>query len=314
MAGRCTGHLYDLRDWASSFNASITQLPNQYDGCCLSKAGCHQYCLCHLVGHRHGQRRLQWRPYEQQYGGTFLACGGSTTVTFTYTSNLRSVDHHLPSDFHGDSCKHASTQLPSALNGCFSPVTVSHYCTIQCLVGFAYRVRRMQFYHNQRQPRCTQCMWRFYDRYLYAFKRLCCTIDLPVNLHSGSASTVVLTCPVNTTVAAGQTQAAVNAQFAAWLATASASGGCNGVLTNNNTGAPDATNGGTATVVFTYTSTCAPLTTTCTATFTVSNGPTVILNCPTNTTAASCQTQTAVNSQFAAWLERQQPAVAATAF
>jgi hypothetical protein len=100
-------------------------------------------------------------------------------------------------------------------------------------------------------------------------------------------------------IAGGQTQAAVNAAFAAWLATASGTGGCNGVLTNNNSGAP-AAGGGSTTVTFTYTSSCAPLTTTCQATFTVL--PPVSLTCPVNTTVAACQTQAAVNTQFAAWL------------
>jgi HYR domain/Secretion system C-terminal sorting domain len=112
---------------------------------------------------------------------------------------------------------------------------------------------------------------------------------------------VVLTCPTNTTTAACQTQAVVNTAFATWLATASASGGCNGVLTNNNTGAPSAC-GGSTTVTFTYTSSCAPLTTTCTATFTVTAAPPVVLTCPVNTTTAACQTQVAVNTAFATWL------------
>ncbi|MBI1227952.1 MAG: T9SS type A sorting domain-containing protein [Bacteroidetes bacterium] len=112
---------------------------------------------------------------------------------------------------------------------------------------------------------------------------------------------VVLTCPVNMTVASCQTQTTVDGQFDAWLASASASGGCNGVLTNNNTGAPSIC-GGATTVTFTYTSTCAPFTTTCNATFTVNAPPTVVLTCPVNTTVASCQTQTAVDGQFDAWL------------
>ncbi|HRK82930.1 MAG TPA: DUF11 domain-containing protein [Saprospiraceae bacterium] len=82
------------------------------------------------------------------------------------------------------------------------------------------------------------------------------------------STSVVFNCPANQTEATGQTQAQINAAFATWLATASASGGCNGALSNNNTGAPPAS-GGTTTVTFTYTSTCAPLTTTCQATFTV---------------------------------------------
>jgi len=80
---------------------------------------------------------------------------------------------------------------------------------------------------------------------------------------------VSLTCPTNTTVASCQSQTAIDAAFTTWLGTASASGGCNGVLTNNNTGAPSAC-GGSTSVTFTYTSTCAPLTSTCQATFTVS--------------------------------------------
>jgi subtilisin-like proprotein convertase family protein/regulation of enolase protein 1 (concanavalin A-like superfamily) len=115
------------------------------------------------------------------------------------------------------------------------------------------------------------------------------------------APPVVLTCPTNTTSAACQTQAAVNAAFASWLATASASGGCNGVLMNNNTGAPSAC-GGSTTVTFTYTSTCVPTTTTCQATFIVASAPPVVLSCPTNTTSAACRTQAAVNTAFATWL------------
>jgi hypothetical protein len=73
-------------------------------------------------------------------------------------------------------------------------------------------------------------------------------------------------------------------------------------LTNKNTGAPDACNGGTKTVVFTYTSTCAPFTTTCQATFTVPASSAVVLTCPVNTTTANCQTQAQINTAFSAWL------------
>ncbi len=113
--------------------------------------------------------------------------------------------------------------------------------------------------------------------------------------------TVVLTCPTNTTATACQTQAAVNSAYAAWLATAIGSGGCNGSLTNNSQGAPPAC-GGSATVTFTYTSTCAPLTSTCQATFTVPNASAVTLTCPSNTTTTACQTQAAVDAAYAAWL------------
>ncbi len=116
-----------------------------------------------------------------------------------------------------------------------------------------------------------------------------------------STPTPTITCPVNTTVAACQIQLVVNSQFASWLATASGSGGINGVLTNNNTGAPSAC-GGFTTVRFTYTNDCIPTSITCTATFTVTASPTVVLSCPVNTSAAACQTQAAVNTAFANWL------------
>jgi hypothetical protein len=112
---------------------------------------------------------------------------------------------------------------------------------------------------------------------------------------------VVLTCPVTTSTAACQTQTAVNNAFAAWLASATASGGCNGGLTNNNQGAPPAC-GGSVTITFTYASSCAPLSTSCQATFTVLSSAAVSLTCPTNATTTACQTQAAVNDAYAAWL------------
>ena len=114
------------------------------------------------------------------------------------------------------------------------------------------------------------------------------------------SSSVLLSCPINTTVAACQSQSAVDAAFASWLATASATGGCNGVLTNDNTGAPSAC-GGTTTVTFTYMSTCGVPITTCQASFGVVPALPIILNCPTNTTVPSCQTQSTVDAAFAAW-------------
>ena len=88
---------------------------------------------------------------------------------------------------------------------------------------------------------------------------------------------VVLRCAVNKTEVGCQTQSAINTSYAAWLASVTASG-CNGVLTNNSTGAPSAT-GGSKTVTFTYTQNGCPnqlAVTTCTATFTV-------LSCTTTT-------------------------------
>jgi len=81
---------------------------------------------------------------------------------------------------------------------------------------------------------------------------------------------VNLRCAVNKTEGPCQTQVAITASYNAWLATVTASG-CNGVLTNNSTGAPSAC-GGSKTVTWTYTQNGCPnqaAVTTCSATFTV---------------------------------------------
>ena len=97
-------------------------------------------------------------------------------------------------------------------------------------------------------------MWWKHYCYLYLYKHLCSFVSTCQATFTVVASPpVILTCPTNTTVASCQSQTAVNAAFTAWLATGTASGGCNRVLTNNNSGAPDAC-GGSTTVTFTYTS------------------------------------------------------------
>ncbi|MBK9016247.1 MAG: hypothetical protein IPM82_20475 [Saprospiraceae bacterium] len=64
-------------------------------------------------------------------------------------------------------------------------------------------------------------------------------------------------------------------------------------MTNNSVaqgGAPSFC-GGSTTVTFTYTSTCAPLTTTCEATFTVTAAPAPQLTCPIDLIRPVCQTR-----------------------
>ncbi|MCC6752668.1 MAG: hypothetical protein IT266_01650, partial [Saprospiraceae bacterium] len=114
------------------------------------------------------------------------------------------------------------------------------------------------------------------------------------------APAVVLTCPSNQTEVACQTQAAIDAAYSAWLASATFSGGCNATISNNGGAAPDAC-GGSKTVVWTVTSTCEP-NVTCSAVFTVTDAPAVVLNCPANQTEAACQTQAAIDAAYSAWL------------
>ncbi|MCF8243676.1 MAG: hypothetical protein K9J37_04680 [Saprospiraceae bacterium] len=234
--------------------------------------------------------------------GAPLACGGSKTVIFTYSSSCVAQTTTCQATFSVTASPAVSLTCPantsvascqtqtavdnayaawlttvSASGGCNGAITnnstgAPSACGGSKTVTFTYT--------SDCAPLTTTCQATF-------------TVDAP--------PTVVLNCPVNTTVAACQTQADIDVAYAIWLASASAMGGCNGVLTNNSTGAPLAC-GGSKTVTFTYASSCAPLTTTCQATFTVTSASTVVLNCPVNTTAAACQTQADIDVAYANWL------------
>jgi PKD repeat protein len=81
------------------------------------------------------------------------------------------------------------------------------------------------------------------------------------------APKVVFDCPLNQIEEAGQKQEVIDSKFAIWLGAYSLKGGCNPVLSNNNSGAPPNT-GGIATVTFTVVSDCeSPVS--CTSTFEV---------------------------------------------
>jgi uncharacterized repeat protein (TIGR01451 family) len=114
-------------------------------------------------------------------------------------------------------------------------------------------------------------------------------------------SLVVLNCPASQNESSCQLQSTINTKYAAWLASVTAAGGCDGVLTNNGSGIPSAC-GASKTVTFTYTGTCIPFTTTCSSVFTVASPSAVVLNCPGNLTEASCQTQSVINAKYASWL------------
>ncbi|TRX03182.1 T9SS type A sorting domain-containing protein [Flavobacterium gawalongense] len=72
----------------------------------------------------------------------------------------------------------------------------------------------------------------------------------------GTAPLVVLTVPLNKTEACCQSQSAINISFSNWLASVTYSGGCNLVVTNSSTGAPSVCGGGIVTVVWTAKSNC----------------------------------------------------------
>ncbi len=114
-------------------------------------------------------------------------------------------------------------------------------------------------------------------------------------------SMVTLNCPPSQTESACQTQSTINAKYSSWLASATAGGGCNGLLTTSGSGNPSAC-GESRTVTFTYSGSCVPFSTTCSSVFTISPASSVVINCASNVIEAACQTQAIINSKYANWL------------
>ncbi len=113
---------------------------------------------------------------------------------------------------------------------------------------------------------------------------------------------IELTCPAASVEAACQTQAVIDTKYANWLASVKAGGGCNGVLTNNSTGAPSAC-GGSVAVTFTYSSSCAPLTTTCSSSFTViGDQPPILNSCAVTRNISGCNTAAVSDPPYSATL------------
>ena len=123
-------------------------------------------------------------------------------------------------------------------------------------------------------------------------------------------SQVVFNCGQNVTVAACKTQAQVNAAYASFLASTTASGGCGGVLTNNAPAQAPSLCGGYVDVTWTYTvascgqqSGCGNTNTmTCTKRFTVTGTAPVVFNCGQNVTVPACSSQAQVNTAWNAFL------------
>ncbi len=231
-----------------------------------------------------------------------ILCGGSTTVTFTYTSTCPPFTSTCTSTF-------TVTAAPTVILNCPADLTVAA-CQNAAQISAAFTswlaqanasggCNGMLANNNQGPPPI--CGGSTSVTFTYTSNCPPLTSNCTRTFTVAAPQPVVLTCPVNTTTAACQTQAAVNTAFATWLATATASGGCNGALTNNNTGAPPAC-GGSTTVTFTYASSCAPTTTTCQATFTVANATQPVLTCPTAITVSACLTQAQLSTAYANWL------------
>lgn len=228
-----------------------------------------------------------------------LACGGTATVTFTVTNSCGAPV----------TCTSTFTVTAAPLASITCPVSSTEAaCQTQAAIDAKYATWLASaaagggcgvvLTNNSpgAPPACGGSVLVTFTATSNCQAPLTCQSTFTVN----AAPTTILTCPVNATEAACQTQAAINAKFTAWLSTAAVSGGCNAVLTNNNTGAPSAC-GGSTTVTFTAMSDCGP-TATCMATFTVTAAPALVLTCPVTTTEAACQTQATINAKYATWL------------
>ncbi|MBI1223704.1 MAG: hypothetical protein GC192_00585 [Bacteroidetes bacterium] len=227
------------------------------------------------------------------------ACGGSTTVTFTANSSCEAPT----------SCQatFTVTDAPPVILTCPTDLTVAA-CQTQADIDLAFAnwLATASFSdgcnsslmddNTGAPPACGGS-----TTVTFTANSSC---EAPINCQATftvtDAPPVILTCPTDLTVAACQSQADIDLAFANWLATASTNGGCNGALSDNNTGAPPAC-GGSTTVTFTVNNGCETAVN-CMATFSVTAAPAVVLNCPNDLNLDACQTQADVDSIFSAWL------------
>ncbi|MCC6814810.1 MAG: T9SS type A sorting domain-containing protein [Saprospiraceae bacterium] len=110
---------------------------------------------------------------------------------------------------------------------------------------------------------------------------------------------VTLTCPINLTESACQTQGEINTKFEIWKSSASFMTTCASTLISTAAIAPDKC-GGSVTVEWTLISECAP-DQKCGATFTVTQFPPVVLHCPVGIIKPACLSQEEIDSSFLAW-------------
>ena len=231
--------------------------------------------------------------------GAPAACGGSTTVTWTVTSTCETnvvksatftvptapaVTLNVPANFTGTTCM-TQDEVNSAFSAWLTQASTTGGCNVVLTND------------NTGAPAAcggsTTVTWKA-DSNCEPDVLKSATFTVP------TAPAVVLNVPNNYTGTTCMSQTVVNNAYTAWLAQASTTGGCNTVLTNDNTGAPAAC-GGSTTVTWTAASTCESNVIK-SATFTVPTAPAVVLNVPANYTGTTCMSQTEVNNAFTNWL------------
>ncbi|WP_345086489.1 T9SS type A sorting domain-containing protein, partial [Flavobacterium cheonhonense] len=121
---------------------------------------------------------------------------------------------------------------------------------------------------------------------------------------------VVFSGANNVTVASCSTQSQINAAWAAFKCSVTATGGCGGTLTNNAPANPPSSCGGYVDVTWTYNvSGCGPQsgcgssnTMSVTKRFTVAASPAVAFKCGGNVTMPACSTQSQINAAWSSFL------------
>jgi hypothetical protein len=190
-------------------------------------------------------------------------CGGEVTVTWTATSDCEdqvtcsssfevpyqdNLTLTCPSDWTEESC-----QSQSAVNAAFST----------WLASVQYGGGVLSTYPAN--PAAPDACGGSVEVTFYV-SGACDEIECSATFSVNYAPAVTLTCPESLTLEAGLTDEQIASAYSAWLASASATGGCNLQLTNNSTGAPGC--GVTVTVTFTASSSCED-DVTCSSTFSV---------------------------------------------
>ncbi|MEP7197661.1 MAG: hypothetical protein ABI851_14170, partial [Saprospiraceae bacterium] len=226
------------------------------------------------------------------------ACGDTTVITFTVLSDCDSsitcidtfiVEETLPVVLN---CPNSVTELACQTQ---STIDAKYNAWIQS-VSVTGGCNNFVIVHGGLPPNaCGGIASIIFEDTSSCQALISCTSTFNVT----NAPNIALTCPAFVTESACQTQAAIDAKFAAWKNTVSFIGGCNGVLSNSGNTSPNAC-GGVENVTFSVTSDCqTPVT--CVATFKVTNAPTIALTCPTFVIENACQTQAAIDAKFAAW-------------
>lgn len=239
--------------------------------------------------------------------GTMLPCGGTKIYTYSYTDCASLTSNYVFTYNINNTTSPVITGAiaPSSVTGCSAsnvPAPVTTVADLE-LLGLAISddctpdANLVVSSNDVPSGTCPIVVTR-----KYTVKDACnnpATYDQTISVTSPA---VVFTCGNDKTENACQSQTAIQDSYDAWLLTTTASGGCNGSLTNNAPPSAPLACGGSVAVTWTYTSSCAPLTTTCTKTFTVTNAPSVNFTCATDHTEAACQTQGAISSAFSTWL------------